>query len=337
MRPLRRSPAEPPDPEALDQAWPTLLAPSDPFAGDERLDDPASGEDFARHARAAAPLSPSELAAWDAAFLHQYAAVLDGRAPWGATARAARVLALDAPVSHDRRPPRRSPEALSSVGLAHRVEDRLPDVRVLFERVLGPLAAGPLPAAIQVAAAVVLGKLPQLRHGVRVFERALKDRPRPEGPERAALRAVDAAPAMLWRNAGGVVAPALPFARGRTPAGPVAGLPDAPALLAMLIPLADGGWWPVGVVPLPALPPPEILHRRLVLELQRLRRHDRRFTWEDLLSDRPEVLYRTACEWTWLHVSPAAVQAAWRPSASSAPAGARSTSTSTRPSSSSGG
>jgi hypothetical protein len=39
----------------------------------------------------------------------------------------------------------------------------------------------------------------------------------------------------------------------------------------------------------------------MMLELQRLRRHERRLTWEDLLRERAEVVYRTACEWSWLH------------------------------------
>ena len=48
------------------------------------------------------------------------------------------------------------------------------------------------------------------------------------------------------------------------------------------------------------------------LELQRLRRHDRRLTWEDLLRDRPEVLYRTACEWIWMHDGPDSTSRLWQ-------------------------
>lgn len=317
----RRSPAEPPDPEGLDSAWPEPIAPSDPWAGDERLADPSTPDDLARHGARldAAALPAASHAVWDAAFLHAYAAVLDGRAPWGATDRAARVLGLDGDRRHDKRPPRRSPLRLSGATLAHIVEDRLPEVRMVFERVLGPYAEQPLPRAIRVAVAVVLGKLPQLRHGVRVFERVLKDRPRPDADFRAAIRAVNQAPAMLWSNGPDGPRPLLPLADRRSPTGPVPGLPDTPAFVGMLVPLEAGGWWPIGVVPLPAAPPPAILTRRLDLELRRLRRHDRRFTWEDLLGDRPEVLYRTACEWTWMHVDPAAARAAWWPSSPSPP------------------
>ena len=35
-------------------------------------------------------------------------------------------------------------------------------------------------------------------------------------------------------------------------------------------------------------------------ELMRLRRFERRITWEDVLRDRGEVLYRSVCELLWL-------------------------------------
>ena len=49
----------------------------------------------------------------------------------------------------------------------------------------------------------------------------------------------------------------------------------------------------------------------MTFELRRLRRHDRRLTWEDLLRERAEVVYRTACEWSWLHHEDATL-ALWR-------------------------
>ena len=311
----RRSTAELHDPEALETAWPELVAPRDPMAGDERLADPADPADLLAHGGQGGGevLSEAEFTRWDEAFLSAYAAVLDGRAPWGATDAAARAMALDHPRRHDSRPPRCWPSPIDDRDLADIVEDRTPDVRLVLERVLGPFADGPLPRRARCAGAAVLGKLPALRHGSRVYDRVLKDKPKPESPVRARLRAVSAAPAMLWARDGAGLRPLLPLARLCTPVGPVqADLGGCPAALGMAIAGPDHqGWSLAGCLPLPVIPDPVPILRRLDLEMQRLRRHDRRLTWEDLLSSRPEVLYRTACEWTWTHADRAAVLAAW--------------------------
>jgi hypothetical protein len=100
---------------------------------------------------------------------------------------------------------------------------------------------------------------------------------------------------MLWVDHGGHWAPALPLAPALVPGGVAA---DGPAMVARIVFTASGPV-PTCVLALPA--GPQHVERRLVLEYQRLRRHDRRLTWEDLLRDRGEVVYRTACEWCWWH------------------------------------
>ena len=303
---VRRSPAQPPGVDALEDSSPELLTPADPWAGDERITEPAADP-------RPEPWTPA-LADWDAAFLHQYGAILDGRSPWGATAEAASALQIDDPRTHDRRPPKAAPFAVEDVDLAHMVEDRFPDVRPTMERVLGPFADQALPPRIRCAAAVVLGKPPLLRHAVRVFERTLKDRPKPEPGLRAAIRAVLAAPAQALALDGDRLRPLLPMAPRFVPDQglSLAGLEGARAVLALPIPLEGGGWWLAGAVPLSEVPDAGVLTRRLDLELQRLRRHDRRLTWEDLLRDRPEVLYRTACEWIWMHDGPDSTSRLWQ-------------------------
>ncbi len=73
--------------------------------------------------------------------------------------------------------------------------------------------------------------------------------------------------------------------------------------------------WLACALPLPGLPPRDVLVRRLALEQNRLRRHDRRTSLEDLLRDRAEVLYRTCCEW-WYEQDADATLALWaRPDA----------------------
>lgn len=321
----RRNPCETVDPHQLEHSWPEIVAPADPWAGDERLHERGSWEDLSTHGAVAQAedLTQAQQEAWDDAFCHQYAAVLDGRAPWGATDRAGQALGLLAPRAHDRRPVRPAPYTLPDEALAHIVEDRLPDVRVLLERALGPFAELHLPPRVVTAGAAILGKAPLLRAGVRCYERLLKDKPKPPAAHRAVLRAVLNAPAMLWRLDGPRATPLLPLSNHYRPDDPWLAptwrlghpLPDllegVPAVVALGIHTPDR-FWLAGVVPFPRIPSPQILLRRLTLEHQRLRRHDRRLTWEDLLRNRPEVLYRTACEWSWKHVGPEPTLACWR-------------------------
>ena len=147
------------------------MAPGDPWAGDERLHELGDYADLKKHGAVAqaADLSPTEQRSWDDAFCRQYGAVLDGRAPWGATDAAARQLGLCAARPHDRRPVRPAPFALPDETLAHVVEDRMPDVRVLLERALGPFAELRLPPRVVAAGAAILGKAPLLRAGVRCY------------------------------------------------------------------------------------------------------------------------------------------------------------------------
>ena len=50
---------------------------------------------------------------------------------------------------------------------------------------------------------------------------------------------------------------------------------------------------------LPALPPLDVINKRLNKELFRLRRHERRANWETLLRQRGEVLYRLCASFCW--------------------------------------
>ena len=55
-------------------------------------------------------------------------------------------------------------------------------------------------------------------------------------------------------------------------------------------------------MPLPGRPPTAAIVRRLSLELLRLRREERRSSWEDLLRKRAELLYRLALGWAWFQL-----------------------------------
>ena len=66
----------------------------------------------------------------------------------------------------------------------------------------------------------------------------------------------------------------------------------------------QAGWAFSGVVPLdPGTSDglEAVLERRMVLELWRLRRRERRATFEDAIRVAPAVVYRTAGEWGEIH------------------------------------
>ena len=102
---------------------------------------------------------------------------------------------------------------------------------------------------------------------------------------------------MLWRTEG--VEPLLPISDRWLPEGPVSGLPETPSFVGRIYKTPDG-WQCCCVLPLPLLPDPGPLQARIHLELMRLRRFERRISWEDVLRDRGEVLYRSVCEQLWL-------------------------------------
>jgi hypothetical protein len=168
------------------------------------------------------------------------------------------------------------------------------------DSVLGPWGeARPVPRRVRALAAAVLCLSPIIAQRVRPVTRYLRDEPPPPPRLRESLLAVLHAPACLWANeGGGRLRPLIPFSPRLLPTGPVLGLPEAPAYVGRVLE-GPRGWWMALALPLPAAPESAILTRRMDLEMLRLRRHERRLTWEDLLRDRAEVLYRSSCEWVF--------------------------------------
>ncbi len=292
----------------LERSWPERLTDADPYAGDEALPDPAPYSDFQRWALQGGA-TEEEHRAWDERFLREHRAVLDGRLPWGATDEAAAWLALDHPRRHDGRGMcRKAPDFLPDSFLADLCEDWLPEAGLGSpDRVLGPWADEPgLPRPIRALAAAVMGLCPVMSPAVRPVIRAIKVEPVPPLAVRTAVYTILESPPMLWAVEGGRITAALPLGAGFAPPEVILNLPaGCPAVVGRAVPLQTAGGpttgWLSSLLPLPALPDPGVLTRRLDLEAQRLRRHDRRLSWEDLLRDRPEVLYRTACEWIYVH------------------------------------
>lgn len=286
---------------SLEYAWPEVLAPRDPWAGDEVRPDESDYENYLAFTAEPEPLDPGAYAAWDRVFLATYRDVLDGRVPWSAIEAPARQLGVWGRARHDLRPLSEAPQVVPDAWLADHVEDWVPDVGLQApDRVLGPWAEGALPPRVRLAAAAAMAFTSLVNPGVSPAERIARSKPKPKPAYRAALRAIGAAPPMVWEILpGGTLRPLLPLARHARPTGVVSGLPAAPAAIGRAVPSPDGPWLAT-VLPLPGPPPAAGLARRLLLELLRIRRAERRATWEDVLRRRPEVLYRTALSWAWL-------------------------------------
>lgn len=257
---------------------PTVLAPGDPCSGDEALYDVG---DFANGQAFRMTLDRRGWVHADRRFHELYLEVLAGRRPFAdpELRRVGRALGADWPRWHDLRPPRAAAMVLPDELLADVVEDLAPDVAMILERVLGD---DRWPAPVGAAAALAYVRCgAEGRRPLEIWDDESDDR-----PPILAARVIDAAPPMVW--SGG--RPLLPLAPAWTPPG----VPDG-AYVARAYRVGDG-WALSGVVPLEAEPARGPLIKRLTLELWRLRRHERRATWEDVLRRRPEVLYRAAAE-----------------------------------------
>lgn len=292
-------------PVELDRAWPHLLSAEDPHAGDERLDDPA---DFGIYSAFAVPplLSAAAHAEADAAFLRVYGDVVDGRAPHAAIEAPARALQVFGPLTHDRRPPKPADVFVPDITIADFCNDWMPDATLFAaERVLGPYGLGCGHRLLRSSVAALCFS-PLIPPSVRPVTRVCRSSPKPPRSLRGGMIGVLRAPVMLWRVEGDRLVPLLPLGDRFLPEGPVARLPAGPAVVGRAVQGPDGWWLSCGIG-LDRVPDADDLMPRLMLELYRLRRHELRYTWEDLLRDRGELLYRSVCEWLWLDGAPCPV------------------------------
>lgn len=286
--------------------WPLVCEAADEFAGDEWVWESSS---LANLRLLGGDLSEEDYATRDAAFMACYGEALRGHIPPDdPTLRAlATELGLLHRITHDRRPPKVAPCVVPHRLCCDVAEDFSHDLSSIGpDRFLGPWADGWAGVEARSAATALAALLPVLDAGCSAIHRWDQEHPRPPLAWRASLAAVQRAPAMLWRVEPTRWAPVLPLAPLLTPEGLPQGTParlgppgGEPLVLARVYPTADGGWAAFGAVGVGAAPPTERLVARLELELLRLRRHERRSTWEDLLRLRPEVLYRSCAAFWW--------------------------------------
>jgi hypothetical protein len=182
-------------------------------------------------------------------------------------------------------------------------ENQLPQVGLVApDRFLGPWADEPLPRWVRVQVAAAMMFVPELDPGVPAWARRIKREPMPAAPVRQSIRVISRTPPMVWKVDGDVLEPLLPLGERFMPRGPVAGIPDVPAVIGRVIACESGSYLAAGL-PLIRSPPVSVIERRLRLELLRLRRGERRLSWEDVLRERGEVLYRSCFEWLWLQLA----------------------------------
>ncbi len=282
-----------------DETWPLIASGAAPYAGDELRpvlppDDPARAELVRLHLR----LLLGEVRAADPAL-----------------EEAARAGGLVEPEPPGERllvqPLPAAPILPCDSWLSDLAENAVPDIGLSsVERVLGPYAdEGPSRRARRVAAGL-MAFTPYHPPRIRPFDRFTKDKRAATDQERAALRAIDRAPAMAWTvGRAGWPEPLLPMAARHRPEGPVGLVPDregpSPGLLprgtwlARIFP-GPGGWYAALALPLPAAPPPGWLLARLRAELWQLRCFVPEADWHLLLRERAEVLYRCCHEWVWM-------------------------------------
>jgi hypothetical protein len=191
--------------------------------------------------------------------------------------------------------------------LADLLENEVPDLGPLADdSILGPYADEGPTRDLRIAAAAAIAFHTPMEYQVLALRHWERSRPRPPARLRRSIKCVARAPAMIWEpRADGSFVPLLPLARGYLPQGPIQASPaplhrgDTAAVLARVYALEDRGWIASGGIALPQIPPLKALQARLDLEMMRLRRHERRSTWEDLLRKSPQVLYRFCTTWSW--------------------------------------
>jgi hypothetical protein len=294
------------------RAWPDSLEPADEYGGEEWLLERGDYENFVRFSGGRSHgVKRAQWAAMDARWCALFLEVLRGGrgAEDPEFLELSAKLALDHEIPHDRRRAALG-EATDAAALRDLAEDHAPDLPTwASDRVLGPWADEGYDRALAGLAVEVMAYLPVLRGDVSLVDRWSETRPYPPLPQRRALRATAHAPAMLWAVSPEGWRPLLPLSDRMAPPGPVAGpitpLPGVRRVVAAVARVHpgperhEGTWIAEAALGLGALPPAGALRRRLTLTLWRLRRLERRATWEDVLRRRPELVYRFCAAWWW--------------------------------------
>ncbi len=185
---------------------------------------------------------------------------------------------------------------LSNALLSDICEDHLPQIGLFSdELIFGPLSENRLPYSMRQLAGAICSMLPLLEHGHSAIGKISSQRPRITDDIYHSLTAYHRTPFLLWKRVGNKVEAQLPIAHQYIPDGKIENLPNAPYFLGKIITL--GNRFVVsctfGISEISLLK--QILTDRLRIEWIRYQRYSK-ISWEDLLRERGEILYRTAAE-----------------------------------------
>ena len=273
-------------------SWPIQEVPY-PFMGDEALYDPSSYGNYKLfHGMLTRGAYEQADRAWHAEFMDR----LDQDAELEHVQ-----LKLPTRMTHDTRGPKTAPHVIDESLLADLVEDFCPDAPMAAtDRFLGPWADLWRRDLMRLSVAACAW-WPWMSGGATPVDRYLNKKPRPDLPQRRAVKAVGSSPPMLYDPDWKPLLPLHPLYIQPAPThGTPVRLTDGPiaGYVARVVPLEEGSFT-VCALALPALPPLDVINKRLNKELFRLRRHERRANWETLLRQRGEVLYRLCASFCW--------------------------------------
>ena len=254
-------------------------------------------------------MSEPEYHAADREFMELYFAVLRGEIKWNDSkvVEMQRHLGLAGELHHDKRRYDWPQSHVDELMFWEMAENFVPDTAPMaIDRILGPW--GDLPACIglQRAAVTALSFKHNLENRGRAFKRYLRDDDKPSLEIRKTIKMVERTPVMLWKVTNDGWEPMLPLFEYWHPVGNVTGEinPISPNthinyVVARVVP-ARGGWRAYGAIGFETAPDIDQFMTRLMFALTRLRRHERRARWEDLLRDRCELIYRHLANYSWL-------------------------------------
>ena len=284
---------------------------ADPYAGDHWFEDLPSNYENHLSYTPGTPLSLGEYEAEDKRFFALYRAHLSGNRCLKELVSSAAALGVSDALKHDRRPARVSPIPLGNGVLCDILENEIPDLLPLAaDSVLGPFSDDRPGQPLLQAAIAAISHSVRIGSGQFALTRWHRHSPGEDPQVRAAIRCLERIPAMLWSVSDpSTWTPLLPLSAAyhpriqpQNPLVPTLTPSNPVVVLARLVPIVDGSWVAVGGIGLPSIPPLDTLQERLLVELLRHRRHERRANWEDLLRLHPEVLYRTCATWCWHHL-----------------------------------
>ena len=208
-------------------------------------------------------------------------------------------LQLQYEIKHERCEMIPARKKLSNALLSDICEDHLPQIGLFSdELIFGPLSERRLPNSMRQLAGAVCSMLPLLEHGQSTITKISSQRPRIIDDIYYSLTAYHRTPFMLWKKKRAHldhVEAQLPIADQYVPSSSVENLPDAPYFLGKIIKQGDHFVLSCafGISEIDLLR--QILTDRHQIEWIRYQRYSR-ISWEDLLREKGDLLYRTASE-----------------------------------------